>query len=421
MNRRIWSSRRAFQPKSLSRKGFRPLLIALLAPAAVLLSGCQGLYGVDLPGGVGNGSDSYRVDVRFADALDLVPQSAVKVGDVTVGSVQSIRLDGWTALVQLRVLKSVQLPANARADIQQTSLLGEKFVALSPPTGTPPVGRLTDGASIPLSRSGRDPEVEEVLGAMSLLLNGGGVAQLKTISVELDSALRGHEQDWRGLVTRLQAVIGNLDAHKADIVNALAALDRLSGRLAQQRQTLQRALDTVPAGLQALSAQVPQLTRTLQDLQQLGQVGTQVITASKQDTLADLQALQPTLQQLAAAGDALPKSLQVLFTYPFPDSAVNAMKGDYTNLAVTADLDFRTLYANLLAGARQQQGSAGGAGSGGGLPGLPSVPAPSAPSAPAQPAPGPSAPPTLPLPTPTLPIGYGLSPAVTDLLLGGAA
>jgi phospholipid/cholesterol/gamma-HCH transport system substrate-binding protein len=43
------------------------------------------------------------------------------------------------------------------------------------------------------------------------------------------------------------------------------------------------------------------------------------------------------------AGDSLPASLELLLTYPFPDAALAAMKGDYTNLHLTLDLDLRSL------------------------------------------------------------------------------
>ena len=72
---------------------------------------------------------SIRVTAEFADVLDLVPQSSVKVDQVTVGSVEKIELNGWTARVTLRLPKNVELPDNAVAELKQTSLLGEKYVA----------------------------------------------------------------------------------------------------------------------------------------------------------------------------------------------------------------------------------------------------------------------------------------------------
>ena len=117
-----------------------------------------------LPGGADLGEDPYAVTVQFSDVLDLVPQSAVKVNDVTVGKVDRVDLDGYTAEVTVLLREDVELPDNAVAHIRQTSLLGEKFVSLSPPDSGASSGRLGEGDVIPLDRSGRNPEVEEVLG-----------------------------------------------------------------------------------------------------------------------------------------------------------------------------------------------------------------------------------------------------------------
>ena len=99
--------------------------------------------------------------------LDLVPQSSVKVDDVSVGRVEEVELDGYSAKVTLLLSEDVKLPGNAIAEIRQTSLLGEKFVSLSPPA-EPSSDTLDDGDNIGLDRSGRNTEVEEVLGALSL-------------------------------------------------------------------------------------------------------------------------------------------------------------------------------------------------------------------------------------------------------------
>ena len=85
----------------------------------------------------------------------------------------------------------------------------------------------------------------------------------------------------------------------------------------------------------------------LQALSRLGAVGTQVIQQSKADTAANLKALAPILAQLTKAGDDLPKSLQLLLTYPFSDATTGAMKGDFTNMSVDMDLNLKHLAGNL--------------------------------------------------------------------------
>lgn len=326
--------------------------VAWAAVGSLLLSGCEfnGWYDVQLPGGAASDGHAYHVTVEFRDVLDLVPQSAVKVNNVTVGAVEKVELDGWHARVRLRVADSVKLPANAVAELRQTSMLGEKYVALSAPTGTAPMGRLGDGDRIPLSRSGRNPEIEEVLSALSALLNGGGVAQLKTITVELNKALDGRENRVRSLLKELNTFIGGLDDQRKDIVHALEAVDRLAGRLGKEKKTIAQAVDTMPPALKVLADQRRDLTRMLTALSKLGTTGTKVVNASHDDTVANLKRLRPILQQLNKAGDDLPNSLELLTTYPFPRNALDAVKGDYVNLDITADLDLSDLYGNLTDG-----------------------------------------------------------------------
>lgn len=362
---------------------------AWAAVGSLLLSGCEfnGWYDVQLPGGAASDGDAYHVTVEFRDVLDLVPQSSVKVNDVTVGAVEKVELDGWHARVRLRVADSVELPANAIAELRQTSMLGEKYVALSGPTDTTPVGRLKDGDAIPLSRSGRNPEIEEVLSALSALLNGGGVAQLKTITVELNKALEGRENRVGSLLKELNVFLGGLDEQKQDIVRALKAVDRLAKRLGREKRTIAEAVDAMPPALKVLADQRRDLTRMLTSLSKLGRTGTRVVNASHDDAVANLRQLRPILQQLNKAGGDLPNSLELLTTYPFPRNAVDAIKGDYVNLHITADLDLAGIYGNLT---EKPGGGRGGDGKpqGPGLPETPDLPdVPDLPSPPTVPAP----------------------------------
>lgn len=320
-----------------ARVGRAARMTAAAASAAILLTGCQGLYDVQLPGGAATGDDVYRVVVEFRDVLDLVPQSAVKVNDVTVGAVEDIWLDGWTARVRLRIEDDVKLPDNAVAELRQTSLLGEKFVSLEAPTDAAPTGRLANKDVIPLARSGRNPEVEEVFSALSLLLNGGGVAQLRTINRELTQVMQGREGDIKSVIDQLDTFIGGLDDHKSEIVRALDGLDRLSANLEAQKKDLALALDDMPQGLKVLADQRDLLTQMLQSLSNLGVVGTRVIKASKDDFVANLESLAPILTKLSQAGADLPHALEVMFTYPFPRSSLGAIRGDYTNLRADVD------------------------------------------------------------------------------------
>jgi phospholipid/cholesterol/gamma-HCH transport system substrate-binding protein len=320
--------------------------IAAIASAATALglSGCglgAGLYNVPLPGGADLGSHPYTVTVQFRDALDLVPQSGVKVNDVAVGRVNSISLEsnGRIADVKVEVNGNVRLPANAVASVQQTSLLGEKYVALAAPLGEPAAGVLGNGAVIGVARTTDGVEVEQVFGALSLLLNGGGISQLNEISRELDTATAGHEAEIRRFLASSQEVVARFNAHRREIADALDALAQLSRTLRSDDSAIARVLQSFAPGIAELARQRNQLIGALTALNQLSNVTVQTLRQSKANILADLRALAPILSHLAAAGTALPQSLQVLLTYPFTDGAVQAIKGDYLNTFVTTDLN----------------------------------------------------------------------------------
>ena len=206
---------------------------------------------------------------------------------------------------------------------------------------------LASGDEIPLERTGRNPEVEEVLGALSLLLNGGGVAQLKTITQELNQALEGREGTARSVLRQVRDFMGQLDDNKADIVDAIEKLNRLALGIRKEQPTIDAALDELPSALDSIDRQREDLVDDAAALEDLSAVGVKVIRASKEATIDSLRGLDPVLTQLAASGDDFTNAFHVFLTYPFVDEVVgrdpqvarNLHMGDYTNLSITLEVD----------------------------------------------------------------------------------
>ncbi|MDX6223881.1 MAG: phospholipid/cholesterol/gamma-HCH transport system substrate-binding protein [Frankiales bacterium] len=393
------------------------LRVAVAALTALALSGCgfTGLYGTALPGAKA-GKGGFQVTAIFDDALDLVPQSAVKVADVTVGTVRKVALTSdHKAEVTMGLESGTKLPANAVAIIEQTSLLGEKFVELATPTAVPPEGRLSDGARIDATRTTTYPDLEQVFGALSLVLNGGSLERIQTISYELARAMAGREGKVRDLLTQLDTFVGGLDRNKSDVIRAIEALDRLSVTLARQRTTINRALTDLSPGLKILSENRANLTRMLTALSDLGKVGTRVINASAANTAADLRNLKPVLQRVQAAGKSLPRSLELLLDYPFPRSSVAGVPGDYTSLYVTVLIDNSLCNPVPIPGC-PIVGTPGATGGNSTTPGkVPAAPG----TKPSVPSPGPTSGGLLPLPVP-LPTEVGSPLSGLGFLIGGA-
>nr|WP_280444860.1 MCE family protein [Nocardia brasiliensis] len=318
--------------------------------AAALVTSCasDGIYSVPLPGGADVGDHPMRIDIQFDDVLDLVPQSAVKVEGVPVGRVEEITIgkDQWTATVRTVVNSSVDLPDNAHAEVRQSNLLGEKFIELSKPAD-PAAAKLRDGAVITVDRTRHATEIEQVLGAMSLLLNGGGVAQLQPIVTELNKTLGGREERVRSLLDQANTLIKGLDDQVNDITRALDGLDVLSSRVSQQTEQIGKILDELPEGVQILEQQRPQLVGLLTQLDRVGQAGFDVLDNSKDDLIRDLTSLRPTLQELGKSAPDLVTAFPLIPTYPFPDSTLESTFGGSVNTWLSVDQQIGVTLSNL--------------------------------------------------------------------------
>ncbi|BBX76038.1 virulence factor Mce family protein [Mycobacterium shinjukuense] len=322
-----------------------------VAAGSVLLVGCQygGLNSLPLPGTAGHGEGAYSVIVELADVATLPQNSPVMVDDVTVGSVAGIeavqRPDGsFYAAVRLDLDKNVVLPANAVAKVSQTSLLGSMHVELAAPTDRPPKGRLVDGARIAESNTSRAPTTEEVFSATGVVVNKGNVGALEEIIDEAYQAVAGRQAQFVDLVPRLAELTAGLNRQVDDIVNALEGLNRFSAILAREKDSLGRALDTLPEAVRVLNKNRDRIVDAFAALKRLAMVTSNVLAKTKVDFAEDLKGLYSVAKALNDDRKDFVTSLQLLLTFPFPNFGIKqAVRGDYLNVFTTFDLTLRRI------------------------------------------------------------------------------
>jgi phospholipid/cholesterol/gamma-HCH transport system substrate-binding protein len=148
-------------------------------------------------------------------------------------------------------------------------------------------------------------------------------------------------------LSNVDTLMTGLNAHSADITQALDGVNRLSATLSTQTDQIAGVLTNLSPGLAVLNSQRDQLVAMLQSLDQLSGIAVDTVNRSQADLIADLKALTPTLQQLSDAGSSLPNALQLLLTFPFTDYATNGIKGDYANLFATINLNLSDVLTNL--------------------------------------------------------------------------
>lgn len=338
------------------RVGRRMLAAGLTV--AMTATGCafDGVNSLPLPGAVGRGPDAQMYHVELANVGTLESNSPVLIDDVVVGSVGAMRLHGWHVDLEVSLQPDVAVPANAVATVGQTSLLGSMHVALDPPPGEAPSGRLSPGATIGLTASSTYPSTEQTLSALAAVVNGGGLGQIGDIIGNFNAALSGRKDVVRDLITRLDTFVGTLYEQRDNIIATIEELSRFSERLGSQQEVLTRALNKIPPALDVLVRERPKITTALARLGEFSDTVSGLVNDTHADLVKNLQNLEPTLRALADVGPEIDSALAFLPTFPLTQNIIDrGVRGDYMNLFVTVDLTNSRIKRGLLLGTRLGQ------------------------------------------------------------------
>jgi phospholipid/cholesterol/gamma-HCH transport system substrate-binding protein len=338
----------------MAGRGLRRL-IALGACGALALSGCgfKGINSLPLPGAVGRGSGASVYHVQFANIGTLESNSPVLIDDVVVGSVGKMTFSNWHIDVDVSIRPDVVVPANAVATVGQTSLLGSMHVALDPPLGQAPQGRLAPGATIGVDKTSSYPSTEQTLSSLSAVVTGGGLGQIGDVIHNLSAALSGREGDVRDLLTRLDTFVDTFDREQANIIASIDALNRLANTFADQRDAISRALTTIPPALDVLIKERPRITTALDKLRIFSNTATGLVNDTQDDLVTNLTNLEPTLRALADVGKNLDTALAFIPVFPFGQDLIDrGIRGDYINFFGVLDLSLPRLKRTLLKGTR---------------------------------------------------------------------
>lgn len=207
-----------------------------------------------------------RVNASFDSVMGLVPDNYVMVAGVPIGAVTDIRVDGGKARVTLHIDPAAGLRQDALARIRAKSLLGEKFVELTPQSADAPL--LRDGDVLADTRSGVEiddllislrpifeqlepmtPEIASIIGELDTLLkqvNQTGEAKRETLESILDRT------------DELLATAGRMLAeNEADLRRSIRNLDRLSSLGASRGPALIDRLERSLARVETLVEAVP--------------------------------------------------------------------------------------------------------------------------------------------------------------------
>ncbi|OLT45678.1 Mce family protein [Gordonia sp. CNJ-863] len=211
--------------------------LGLLIASVILCVGCSFNPSSYAMPGTGVGGPTYRLDLEFSSLLSLPAGAEVRSNGAKIGSLRSITLTDASAVAHVEVSDDVELFSGTRAELRQTSVLGDIYIALIPPAAT---GSqiLADGDVIRLADTDPGPQIEDVLNRMADFVNAGSMSRLQDAIAELNKAMPADEAELRGMAEFGAASMGEVADNVDDLDRALKATAGLTGRLDAMRADL---------------------------------------------------------------------------------------------------------------------------------------------------------------------------------------
>ncbi len=227
---------------------------------------------------------TYTYSAVFTDVSGMAPGDDVRVAGVRVGRVDKIELDGTSARVIFRVLRSQPLYADTVASVTYQNIIGQRYLGLAQGTGDDH-RRLPNRAEIPIDRTNPSLDISYMLNGFEPLFAELDPEQVDNLSNATVLALQGNQSSMLTLITQTSA-LAEMFAGPDEVLSTLISnLDVLMSDLASQNSNVAAMIQ------QSRDAMV-----TLAD--------------HRDDLLASVGSINATMRRLAAIVDAVAPDLQ---------------------------------------------------------------------------------------------------------------
>ncbi|HXO11169.1 MAG TPA: MCE family protein [Mycobacterium sp.] len=259
----------------------------------------------------------------FTTATGVYPGDDVRVSGVKVGTITSIKPEGATAKLTLKVDRDVLIPADAKAVIVAQNLVSARYVQLAPGYETGPT--MQDGALIPVERTAVPVEWDQVKAQlMRLAIDLGPKSDVSGTAVGrfIDSAanaLNGNGDKLRQTLAQLSGlgrILANGSGNIADIIKNLqtfvTALRDSKVQIVQFQDRLATLSSALDESRSSLDAALTNLSQAVGEVQRF-------IAGTRDKTSEQIQRLANVTQNLVDHRKDLEQVLHVA-----PTAAANA-------------------------------------------------------------------------------------------------
>lgn len=243
--------------------GLRARRLMMGTLALCLFGGAVGLTGVFLDGGFQGG-----VPVRAFFGAPGVGQQLpvggdVKIRGVLVGRIAGVSYEDGAAVVELRLDRDVDVPADVRAEIRSKTIFGQKWVELIPADGAAAEPTLAQTGVI-ADEATREPlELERALQRGHDLLSEVPLRDLATVFSELADGFEGQEQAAGMAIDDGLVALKSVNSRADEFDTALRQLHDFSTWLDENDSVLLSFMSSLDSANRALVGAAPEYRSNL--------------------------------------------------------------------------------------------------------------------------------------------------------------
>ncbi|MCW2796768.1 MCE family protein [Nocardioides sp.] len=239
------------------------VILALVVVAALTLFG---------------GSDQKTLTAYFPRTISIYEGSDVRVLGVPVGKVDSVTPSGTTVKVTMHYDASVKVPTNANAVIIAPSIVGDRYIQLTPVYEHGDL--LKDGAELDVSKTAVPLELDQIYGSIDQLtvaLGPTGANKNGALSDLLETTAAnfgGEGAKFHQTILDFSKLSQTLDDNKDELFGSAAELEGFISTLARNDKTVRSFNQSLSQVSSVLSGERQELSASLNNLAEaLGQVG----------------------------------------------------------------------------------------------------------------------------------------------------
>jgi len=215
-------------------------------------------------------ADMKMLTASFPRTVSIYEGSAVKVLGVQVGTVDTVEPAGTSVKVTMTYEDDVKVPANAKAVVIAPSVVGDRFVQLTPVYEEGPV--LEDGATLSLDSTAVPLELDQIyqsLDDLAVGLGPEGANKEGALTRLLQSTARnfgGQGEQFNVTIRNLSRFTSTLDSNKEALFSTAREVERFVKALADNDQTVRDFNDSLASASGLLEDERDDLSAALRNL-----------------------------------------------------------------------------------------------------------------------------------------------------------